>query len=118
MAYKDDFQGNDIIRVQPSDTKVPYCFTFTYASACDGDDGALPHGTTIQDYDLTAHKSDGTDATSELIHSHSRSNNVVTVNLKYPTSLGTGWYHLVFVLTLDTGTVVEFDFNRVEVKDV
>jgi hypothetical protein len=42
---------------------------------------------------------------------------VVTANLQYPATSKSGMYYLTFTLTLDTGATMEFDFNRVKVKD-
>ena len=111
-----DFKELGDITVQPADVKVPYTFGLPACSSATANDGAIPYGTTIASVVVTAHKSDGTAATG-LVFSSSVASNVVTVTLTYP-STATGTYHLKFVCTLDTGSaVIEFDFNRVKVRD-
>lgn len=114
-----DFQGNDEVVIKTNDTNIPIRFQFTNATVA-GNDGALPYGSTISSYTLTAYKLDttDTDATSELVSSHSRDELYITVNLKYPSGagFGDGRYSLQFILTLDTGAEMQFDFDRVVVK--
>lgn len=113
-----DFQGTETIRVQPLDVTVPYRFTFTVCTAATSNDGALPFGTTIASAVVTAHKHGVTDTSdSQLVASSSLNGLVVTVNLTYPSTNGEGTYHLRFKITLNTGAIIEFDFNRVRVKD-
>ena len=111
-----DFKEQGDIVVQPGDVKVPYAFNLAACSSATANDGAIPYGTNIDSVAVTAHKSDGTAATG-LVFSSAESGNVVTVRLTYP-STAVGTYHLKFVCTLDTGdAVIEFDFNRVKVRD-
>ena len=112
--------SNKRILIQPGDSKVPYCFTFTVCSSETANDGALPYDTTISSYTVSAHKHDSSDtsATTDIISSSSRSNFIITVYLKYPSTLGAGRYDLKFLLTLSNAAVLEFDFNRVFVRDV
>lgn len=114
-----DFDGTDFIIVQPYDDNVPYSFGFEACSSATANDGSLPYGTTISNYTIAAHKHGTTDvdAATELIASHSRNGLVIQVRLQYPTTLGIGLYHLRFVLTLSDTSVIEFDFNRVIVRD-
>lgn len=114
-----DFEGTDYIIVQPSDDNVPYSFGFSVCTAATANDGSLPFGTSISNYTIAAHKHGTTDvdATTELIASHGRNALVVQARLQYPTTLGVGLYHLKFVLTLSDTSIIEFDFNRVIVRD-
>ena len=111
-----DFIEQGDIVVQPGDVKVPYAFNLPACSSATANDGAIPYGTHIDSVAVTAHKADGTAATG-LVFSSSEASDVVTVLLTYP-STAAGTYHLKFVCTLDTGSaVIEFDFNRVKVRD-
>uniref|UniRef100_A0A6M3MCQ7 Tail protein n=1 Tax=viral metagenome TaxID=1070528 RepID=A0A6M3MCQ7_9ZZZZ len=110
-----DFKELGDITVQPGDLTVPYTFGLPACSSAIANDGSIPYGTTISSVVVTAEKADGTVATG-LVASSSVASNVVTVNLTYP-STGDGTYHLEFVCTLNTGAKIEFDFNRVKVRD-
>lgn len=115
----DDFKDRKTIILQPSDAAVPFGFEFTVCSAADKNDGALPYGDSVSDCAVTAHSEDGTDKTSELINgSPSVADNVVTVDLDYPSTTGAGVYHLTFVVTTANGADIEFDFNRVYARDI
>ena len=110
-----DFKEQGDITVQPGDVKVPYSFNLPACSSASANDGAIPFGTTISSVVVTAHKSDGTVATG-LVFSSSVSDDVVIVLVSYP-STTVGTYHLTFVCKLDTNAYIEFDFNRVKVRD-
>ena len=112
-----DFKETSNIVVQPGDYKVPYGFSLPPCSSATANDGAIPYGTTIDSVAVTALKSDGTAATG-LVVSSAEASNVVTVVLSYP-STGNGTYHLKFLCTLDNAddTILEFDYNRVKVRD-
>ncbi len=111
-----DFKEQGDIIIQPGDIKVPYQFNLPANSSATANDGAIPFGTTISSVAVTAHKSDGGVATG-LVFSSSESGDVVTASLSYP-STGVGTYHLTIVCTLDNAaTVIEFDFNRVKVRN-
>lgn len=111
------FQGDDIIRLQPNDSGLVYRFEFTQTSSNTANDGFLPPGTTVSGITVTAHKEDGTDATSDLIDTGSAvNNNIATIPLKYPGSEGI--YHIRIICALDDGSTVEADFNRVKAEDL
>lgn len=110
-----DFVDTGDIVVQPGDVTVPYSFNLPPCSSSTANDGAIPYGVTISSVVVTGHKADGTAATG-LVASSSVTSNVVTVNLTYP-STTEGTYHLRFVCTLSTAAKIEFDFNRVKVRD-
>ena len=110
-----DFKEQGDITVQPGDVKVPYSFNLPACSSASANDGAIPFGTTISSVVVTGEKADGTIATG-LVASSSVTSNIVTVDLTYP-STGEGLYHLEFVCKLDTNAYIEFDFNRVKVRD-
>lgn len=113
-----DFKGTEDITLQPGDATVPYTFALTPCTSATANDGAIPFGTTVSSVAVTAHKQvDGTVITSDIIVSSSVSSNVVTVNLKYPATSGEGEYHLQILATLNTGAILEFDFNRVKARN-
>jgi hypothetical protein len=115
-----DFLGSEKIIVQPGTSKMAYEFEVTVCSAAGANDGFLAFGRTIASVVVTAHKHGTTlvDATSELIEgTPTVVNEVMTVKLNYPTTLGSGRYKLEFIMTLDDTSVEEADFGRVLVKD-
>lgn len=111
------FTGTASIILQPGDADVPYSFKFTICSSATANDGSIPFGRTISSAAVTAHTAAGTDATSELIESSTLSDTTVTIELDYPSTTGTGKYHIKFVLTLDNAAKMEFDFNRIYARD-
>lgn len=110
-----DFKEQGDIEIEPGDVNVPYAFNLPPCSSATANDGAIPFGTNISTIVVTAHKSDGGVATG-LVASSSESGNVITVLLTDP-STPDGTYHIKFVCTLDSGAVIEFNFNRVKVRD-
>lgn len=115
----DSFKTTDLVILQPNDLSVPYTFEFTVCSSATANDGALPYGDSAASVAVTAHNKAGADKTSEIISgTPSLADNVVTVVLNYPSTSGTGTYHLTFVVTTSSGAKVEFDFNRISARDV
>ncbi|NOR27598.1 MAG: hypothetical protein GQ540_03605 [Lutibacter sp.] len=113
----DNFQGTRDIILQTNSKDVPYSFTFTVNSSATANDGALPFGTNVSTAVVTAHIAETGVADSEIVANSSVGSNVVTVDMTYPSTNGVNWYHLTFVLTLDNGAILEFDYNRVYVED-
>ncbi len=113
-----DFIELGDITVQPATLKAPYQFSLPACSSASANDGSIPYGTNIASVVVTAHKSDGTAATGLVAAAATVASNVVTVKLTYP-STDSGTYHLEFACTLDNAdaTVLEFDYNRVKVRD-
>ena len=114
----DNFQGTKTINLQPSDSAVPYTFTYSVCSSATANDGSLPFGTLISTADVKAFDENGADVTTEIVHNDSNTTTVVSVALKYPATSKEGRYSLEIVLTLDNGAVMETDFVRVFAKDV
>lgn len=112
-----NFKGNDKILLQPNDEAVPYRFDFDACSSSTSNDGFLPYGTTISGVSVSATTDGGVDTTDELISSTSVNSNNITVALNYPSTTGEGRYHLTFILTLDSGSVLEADYNGVVARD-
>lgn len=130
-----DFEGSDIIELQPLDEKLPYSFKIEYCTAASANDGVIPYGYTLSASStaITAAKYPSSiSATSALIDgsaSISTSNSsyaVITIPLTYPVSssssvsiLGPGTYHLTFQCKLSgvTDRYKELNFNRVFARD-
>jgi hypothetical protein len=117
MPSTDSFLETDDITIQPEDLGVPYNFVFNPCSSPSVSDGALPFGETISQAIVTAHTGAGTNA-ADLLLATLLNGVTVTVYLRYPSTHGVGTYHLTFVLTLDSGVVMEFDFNHVIVTNI
>ena len=113
----DDFSGTDKITLRPADVGVPYRFTFAACTTADANDGSIPYGDTIDSIAVTAHTSElSTDVSTEMVGTVTLAGDhlSVTVELNYPDTTGIGTYHLKFVLTLASGAIIEYDFNRVK----
>ena len=120
----DHFRGVETIYIQPGDTSVPYGFQLTIATATTKNDGALPYGSSLHTFTVSAHQANNSlVGTSDLIISSSVNGNIMDIKLGYSTALNSGLHHLEFIVTGSisgsTGSVFkkEFDFNRVWVKD-
>ena len=130
-----DFEGADIIELQPLDEKLPYSFKVEYCTAASANDGVIPYGYTLSSAStaITAVKyPSSTSATSALIDgsaSISTSNSsyaIITIPLTWPVSsssgvsiLGPGTYHITFDCMLSgvTERHKELNFNRVFARD-
>jgi len=114
----DDFQGTKWITLEPNDSGVPYSFTITASSSTTANDGFIPYGTNVNSVSAKAYDSNSNDVTSEMVNgTPAVDNNVITVNLDYPSTSGTGVYKLTLILTLNTGSVIEADFIRIRAED-
>lgn len=112
----DDFKTDDQIIVRTGDDDVSYTFSFPICSSATANDGVVPYGLTITNAAVTAHKaSTGIDATAALVSASALNGTVVTVDIQYPTALGTGIYHLVFLLTFSDAAIKSYIFERVKV---
>ncbi len=112
------FEGTKIIVLQPSDSNVVYRFHFTVCSASTANDGAIPYGLTISQSSATCHREDGTNFSTQIISVTSLTSFATSALLSYSTAAGVGKYHLRFKNTLSDGSVKEFDFNRLVLKDL
>ncbi len=110
------FQGTKSIILQPTTNHAPYTFTFEVCSSATANDGEIPYGDSVASCTVKAYDADGTDVTSEIVHSSSLAANVVTVELDYPASSGAGKYKLTFQYTTTNGYSDEVDFARVVAK--
>lgn len=128
-----DFEGSEIIELQPLDAKLPYVFKIEYCTAASANDGVIPYGYTVTSVATTAVKyPSSTTATSALIDgstSLSTSNSsyaLLTVPLTWPASssgstsiLGAGTYHMAMKCKLSgvTTRYKEINFNRIFARD-
>jgi len=120
-----NFEGMDAIILQPNDSAVPYDFRFYVCSGSTTNDGSVPFGLTVSSMEVTSHRQDGTVVTTGIISATSSTGDstggfVTTVYLGYPTSSGaqTGRYHLTFKATFSDGSIKEYDFNRLRVRNL
>jgi len=114
----DHFQGVADIILQPGDSAVPYTFTFSAATTGTANDGSIPYNTTIASAVIKAIDEAGVDKTTEVIDSETNTSLVLTISLNYPATAGVGRYSLEMLVTLNSGTVMEFDFTRVYAEDI
>lgn len=114
-----NYKGKDTIVLQPADENVTYTFHYeTKASATDKS-GDLPFGTTISGADVTVAKSDGTDATDDILYATPiPEDNELPISYKYPSVNGDGTYYVRVVLVLSDGTTFERDWHRVKAIDL
>ena len=66
---------------------------------------------------MTVFDSAGVDKTTEVVVAESNTDTTCSVTMKYPVTAGAGRYKLEFLLTLNTGAVMEFDFTRIYAGD-
>ena len=115
-----NFKGDTGILLQPSDRNVTYSFSFPIMSSATSNDGFCPYGTTISGVVVTAAQ-DGV-AVDDLVDTTTNTTYTVNVTLDYPTTTMSGQteaqFDLTFVLTLDNGTILETDFDRVKAQDL
>jgi len=112
-----DFEGTDIIQLQPSDKDIDFLFELPKCTGVTANDGALPYGSTITDATVKAYDESGTEKTAELVVSTGIDGQYINVRLQYPTS-GNGRYTLTFIITINTGGIFEFVFTRVYVTEI
>jgi len=110
-----DFKGNDHIKIQTNTIKNLYGFHFAPAESIE-QRGAIPYGRQVQSATVICTKLGET--ITDLIDSYMTvADDTVMIKLSYPTE-GNGYYNLTFTLTLDDGSVYEYDFtNRIRVQD-
>lgn len=111
------FKGTKKITIQPGTVSVSYRFHCTTASSITANDGALPFGTTISSVSVSAKTNEGITDT-ELIGLVTLTESDIDLTLSYPTTNGAGRYSLTFILTMDNGSKIELDYNRVKVTDL
>lgn len=112
------FLGNNKIILQPNDSDVQYRFDFTLCSSPTANDGFLPFGSFIVEVEINT-TDEERNTVSDIVQSSVITNSGTTIitTLSYPSDLSEGRYFLTFILTLDNGSVLEADFNRIEVID-
>ena len=86
---------------------MPFAFKFTNCSSATANDGYLPYDDDISSVDITT-------TISGLVNTDlmSVANNVVVLPMTYPGTAGI--YKITFELTLESGAILEADFNRVK----
>ena len=111
-----DFKGNNHIKLQTNSDKNLYGFHFQPAESIDVR-GAIPYGRQVQSATVICTKL-GAVITDIIDDSFMTvADNTVMIKLSYPSD-GNGYYNLTFALTLDDGSVHEFNFtNRLRVQD-
>ena len=110
-----DVEGHEIIILRPGD-KITYEYAAPPATSATANDGAIPYGTNVNSIEVKGFKGK-TDVTTDLIQQSSHSNNIVQVQLKYPTSSGGGKYQLRFALTLDNAEIVNKRHDNIKVVE-
>lgn len=112
------FSGTDEIILHRYDDGIPFAFALPACSTATANDGAIPNGTTISSATVTVHKSrTGADVTTQMVvGSPSVGANLITVALQYPPTSGVGSYYIRFLITITGGAIMEFNFDRLEVK--
>ena len=117
----DAFQGSGSITLYPGDVNVPINLRFPPASGSTKNDGAVPYGSTIYSYTVTAKCYDDDSASTKLIGSITGSSHRVTVYLNHSTTVPEGLHYLYATITWTlSGTTLRmsrpFDLDRIYVK--
>jgi len=108
-----NFATTGKINIQPYD-ELGFQFEVTICSSVSANDGYIPYGTNVSTVNVIAYDKDDTVVTNDLISgTPSVATNIITVNLQYPSTNGVGRYKLTFQMTLDDGSKIEADFDRV-----
>ena len=120
-----DAFGDGYINIQRGDSNVPYHFNLTVCSSSTKNDGALPYGSSVASFAVTAHPQESTVAYNKMISESSKAGidgtDLIT-KLSYHSTLGSGIYHLRFIVVCKLGGEStafkrEFDFRPIYVKD-
>ena len=114
-----DFKAVQPIILQPASVSNSYQFEFAAAESS-GAKGSIPYGTSVSTATVSGSFAETSeDVSSELIsEAPTVLSNIVTVLLDYPTNSGEGKYNLRFILTLDDGSVWEFDFTSIQAVNI
>jgi len=106
------FKTNGQINLQPNDN-LGYSFKITSASSDSLNDGFIPYGTGVSSVVVVVYDKDETDVTSDfVVGSPSVVEDIISMQLKYPSTNGVGRYKITMILTLDSGDTKEADFDR------
>ena len=111
-----NIKGTDGILLQPGTTATTRTFEVPVKTTTTDKKGFLAPGVTMTNVVVTATKSDGTDATSDLIVSQTYDTTSYTVVLKYPTTLGDGRYRLKALVTMSNSDIEPILGDRVIAK--
>lgn len=112
-----DFKTQGQIILQENDN-MGYSFEITVASSASANNGFIPFDTTVSSVVVVAYDKNNEVVTSDLIFgTPTVTNNIISMQLKYPVTNGEGRYKITMILTLDNGDVKEADFDRVYVKN-
>lgn len=115
MPY-DDFDGADVIYLQPGNLKNVYRFAFLPANSIT-DKGSIPYGTSVSSVVVSGYNTDDENVSSIMIdEAPTVTSNIVSIKLNYPGSEGT--HRLKFLLTLNDSSVYEKDFRRIRAIDL
>lgn len=117
----DNIKGNIKVIIQPGDTK--YGLRVTVPICSDGvNNGFIPYNTTIASvsHKIYALDNDNADVTTEMTSTNPTvsDGNVISIELKYPSTTGEGRYKLTMTLTLSSGATKDLDFSRIYAKDL
>ena len=117
----DAFQGSGSITLYAGDANVPINLRFPTASGSTKNDGAVPYGSTIYSYTVTAKYYDDNSSSTALIGDVTASGNQVTVYLQHSTTVPVGLHYLYATVTWTlSGTTLRmtrpFDLDRIYVK--
>ena len=111
-------KGHIKILLQPGDTDLTWKFNAPPASTESANDGAIPYNTSVVSVSVKSYDEDGTEVTDLIQGNPSVSNNVVSITMSYPSTSGAGKYKITCIMTLNTGGTVEWDYNRIEARNL
>lgn len=117
----DDFKTGGHITLRPGDSNVPIWLRFNPASASTKNDGAVPYGSTIHSYTVTAKNYETGISSTIMVDSVTASSKSVCVYVDYSTALNPGLYQLTATVTWAlSGTTARmsrpFDLERIYLK--
>lgn len=111
-----DFKGNTAFYLRSGDN-LGREWEITVCSSASANDGQIPYGLSVVSVDTIAYDKDNSDVTSDLVDgTPSVTNNIISGNIKYPTTNGVGRYKLSFLLTLSNGKQKRVEFDTIFAK--
>lgn len=115
----DSFQGFEQIVLQPEDVDTGHLFDFTVSSSTTSNDGALPPGAVIASAEVIGVDPEGNTIPGLISGFNIIDDTFIQVALSYPGALYEGMAGIRFILHMDaSSTVHEFDFDRVNIKNI
>ena len=101
------------IVLHTGDLELTYKFSAPANSSDTANDGTIAYGRTVNSVAITVTNYDTGVAVTDLVDSSSVSDNIISITLSYPPTSGDGRYKLKCIMTLDSGSRIEWATNQI-----